>query len=308
MEGKEEEKVVVDPHKNPVLSDESFAKRQETYAMLGQAGPDEEETPAEEVITPPEEGVTEDLDSEEEPQDAETSPEEEVAEDLDSEEEPQDEEKKKKMVPYDALHESRAETREAKDRIKLLENQMSEVIGSYQELVKTKQQVAPEVVDESPIEDVDEAIRQLQRENKELKANITQSTAQHTRDVQANQQVQFQKEVDTVDKELATEGYVGFSKFQRQVVDAIMAIKDPDERASYQNSEGWKRIWKERVYPDLSRTFVKQVRKKKFAEKDAAAEKASLLEKSGKVKEVKPKGNNNTFKDYLDARAKAQVF
>ena len=290
---------MVEPKETPELSDTSFESRQQVYAELRAANSSE---------TSPEEEGTDTLESEEKPEEeeketTETSPEEEGTDTLESEEKPED-----KTVPLGALHESRAETRAAKARITKLEEQLSEVIGNFKTLAEQKKEPEATFDISEPIDDTDEAIQILRKQNADLAAKFKDFSTQQIAEKQAMQVSEQDRIIKKTDAELAKEGYSGFNKFAWVVGEEIGKITDPDEKAAFQNQEGWKKIYKERVYPSLKTMFTSKDQKEKFLKKDEAAAKADLISNSGKVKKSAPKVKNNTYEDYLEMRTKNQVF
>lgn len=275
-----------------VIGDKSFNHRQSLYASMKES--EEKVVSDEESETSPEEEEEQkdELESEK-TQLAETSPEEEKEE--------------QKMVPLAALHESREQTRETKGRIRQLEQQLSEVIGSYKDIVTQKTKTEELSKDDEPIEDVDAAIFQLRRENRDMKKTIKASSDQLSYDHKQTQKREKEASVRKLDRELSEEGFAGFSDLADEVAKDILAITDPDEQASYMSADGWKRMYRERTSPRFSKLFSTQKQKEKFAQKDELARKASLVENPGKVKKAKSKESSNTFEDYLSMRAKSLV-
>ena len=306
MPEEEKTEVTPDPHADAVLSEEHFSNRQDVYAELNAMSSDEE-TVAEDNGAAPEEDAQGDLEPED--QDTEVPSEEEQTEEEESPEEESEEKKQKKMVALEALHESRAQTKEAKDRINTLESQLSEVISGYKEAMAPKVAPIPEVADDEPIDDIDSVVRQLVKRVQQTEAGQADTVKKQEETAQEVRAKAINAQIAKADAELSQEGFPGFSEMEYKVADEMRAISDDDERAAaFNDPEEWKRIYKEKTYPTYSGIFAKKARKDKFDQKKVNAENASLNGGSRKVKKAAKKEKSNNYSDYLEMRAKNQVF
>ena len=77
-------------------------------------------------------------------------------------------------------------------------------------------------------------------------------------DTEENARKEFRKSVDATDKELETEGYPGFKLLVPLTSKKFIELleKDPEATKKLQNTEVWKQVYKEQVYPSVRALFV----------------------------------------------------
>lgn len=275
-----------------VLSGRATEERLALYDSMKEQKEQEAEPSPEE-----EESVTE----EETKTETEPSPEEEET----GETEKEESEKEKKTVPLGALHESRAETREAKEQIRQLQTQMAEIVGDYRKVVEAQAKPKEPEVNLDAMTDSEREIYELKQEVKALSENQNTQNRhqqQYTRDQFVEN---INRQVKTTDVELEKEGYPGFAQFENQVAKQLKAEGASQEALG--NPEEWKRVFKKTVFPSYQKLFTANAREKRFAEKERLKAAAGLIKTPGKTKKAPPKENENTYNDYLEVRAKGQV-
>lgn len=213
-----------------------------------------------------------------------------------------EDEKKKteiKTVPYDALHEERekrklaqAKNRELEDRLKALEEKVT----------STKQS---EPAENEYLTDEEKRLARLEKDNAELKEKerLREQEAYKTKEQMLYEKLA--REVADTDKVLAAEGLPGFQFLQGRVGDELrkMIAEDP-ENIVLDSPEGWKRIYREKVFPTVKGLFVQADKQKLMEEKKAAKADAGLIGSPG-VADKKPeekKDDSWTHEEYLKWR------
>src|SRR3990167_4397047 len=208
---------------------------------------------------------------------AEAPPVEEAAE-APAPEEAAIEEKKKeetKTVPYDALHEERekrklaqAKSRELEEKIKALEAQAASS--------------RPVEQDNEYLTDEEKKLRDLERSLAELKAKEEARERENRQSQERTLREQLEKNLADTDKALAAEGLPGFQFLSGRVADELnkLVAEDPDN--SYlDNPEGWKKIYREKVFPSVKGIFVQANKQDLMDGKKAAKEGAALAGSPG---------------------------
>jgi hypothetical protein len=254
-EKKEEKKEEVSEREQILIN---FQKLQESQASTA---------PVEAEVKPEEKPAQEEKVSEEEKPPVEDKQEEKKSEE------------KEKFVPHAALHEERIKRqaadmarKAAEERARSLEEQMRKItpqntvkdeeitISDYdRELIESKKRI-------QALEEIEK--KRIEREEREFKEKI---------------QEQFHENVRKADSELENEGYPGFSDMLGRITRELELMVKEDESNKYLDTpEGWKKIFKERVFPDHVKKFEQVIKKKSFDDKIALKTNASLATSSGK--------------------------
>lgn len=190
--------------------------------------------------------------------------------------------KEDKTVPLQALHEERErrkqlakELREMKERQALYERQM-------QAYYQTQSQ--PQV-DESELSDYDKALLALNRQNQQL----AQQQEAIARAIEADRQTRelqaISQNIQHTSIELEKEGFPHFYEMQDMVVSELKRLYADDPENIYEfpdNPMGWKKAYKEVVYPKLQRIGGGMARSESFDAKKALKSKAQLAGSTGK--------------------------
>ncbi|MFA6336041.1 MAG: hypothetical protein WCX48_10940, partial [Bacteroidales bacterium] len=165
--------------------------------------------------------------------------------------------KEEKTVPYGALKEEREKRKAAQKQIDELQDRLQNVLSDFQNYVKkdSRQPEEPAVIEDYDKEIID-LKKVVQRQTDELKALRGNFQSEQQKMAKA----EFDKRLDAVDSDLLKEGYPGFNQFIGHVKQVLSQIaeEDMDEAKSLDNPEGWKRIYKERVFDNLSTIFTKK--------------------------------------------------
>ena len=261
-----------------------------------QPEPEPEKEPEKETVTPPAEGEQE---KEEKPPEPEKPAVEE-----------------KKMVPLDALHSEREKRKSAQARIKELETQVATLLRDVQYRKEEKPQ-------DEAVEDYEKEILVARKEIKSLKEEVASLKADYSKQQQvgeAERQTKRRAEVNALiektDKELTDEGFPLFKRMQHAVSEEILkrinAEPDPDDREllirDLDSPEGWKKIYREAIFPDLEKFKSAEVKKESKEKKIEAKKNAQLSGGSGAATPAKEEEKAEwTYDDYLKERRKTTL-
>lgn len=100
-----------------------------------------------------------------------------------------------------------------------------------------------------------------------------------------SESAKLQSMVDSVHKDLLEEGYAGFKRMAGEVTRELMELAktDPDEAQSMDNPDGWKKIFKEKIYPDFHKEVEETTRKRTLDDKKNLKKDVNLNTSSGKA-------------------------
>lgn len=202
-------------------------------------------------------------------------------------------EKQEKYVPLEALHEEREKRKQeklareaAEEKLRHLESQLS---APKEEEFLDETEVLKRRV--AMLEERDNQRKQLEELN-QVKA----------------QQQSLKDIVKTVDKELADEGYPGFEYCTSRVTEELQRMVEEDEtNAAFLNPTGWKRVFKEKIFPNLRDSIAKTIKNTEVVDKIKLKEGANL---AGHGSPPKPKGEEKVktpeelADEYMEMRRK----
>lgn len=223
------------------------------------------------------------------------------------------EEKKKdehKTVPLDALHEEREKRKSAQSRAKELEAEKERLSSQLREVLETNRTLTQKPADDNAYQ-TDEA-----KEIAILKSQIaalTQDSQQRNVQAQNSEAMTRQHKVNEMvtktSLELDAEGFPGLDFMLPKVTEELsrMVREDPDN-IIYDNPDGWKKIYKETVFPKLRGMVAGKNKEDAFAAKNDAKAKANLAGSSGKVvPSAEVKEDTWTYDDYIAHRKKTSA-
>jgi len=231
---------------------------------------------------------------------AESSPEvEEKEEEAGSEEyEPETKDKEEKTVPLAALHEAREIQKQLRDENKQLKDQMNVLMADNLKILEKLAGNAPEAEDEE-ISDYDRAILDQRKEIKVLKEEINNLKAGVQTDVHERARKSLEDRLSKVNTELEAEGFKGFAQFKPMVVAKLHELND----RSLDNEEGWKKVFKEHVFPLVRDLAVTKKREETNQGKTDLKKKAGLASGPGRgANAPEPEKKGYTSADYLKMR------
>lgn len=265
-------------------------------ALYERANPTPEVVTPEETVAPPEEVAKETTPVEE----YKTEPPEEVAE---KEPEKSQENKDDKMVPYAALHEERERRKATQKSLNETQEQLRTLLSDFQKFVTEQRKPTEESVE--VIDDYDKAIIELRSKVRSLETENESLKNRYNTDATRQAQETFNNILKETNSELVAEGYDGFSDFLDLVKRELKQIAEEDieEAQRLDNKDGWKKIYKTKVFPRIKSMFDKQTKEEKFAKKEEAKAKANLVTNPGKVlSEEKEDDSEWSIQDYLKVR------
>jgi hypothetical protein len=137
-----------------------------------------------------------------------------------------------------------------------------------------------------------------ERELQELKAFAIKEESQRKKE-------ELIRAIDEVDNDLTKENVLGFKRFY-PIVTQILKEMPEEEQVNYDTPEGWKELYRQE-FPNIQKMFIRKEREEKFAQKDAAKEKASFLGEKGGSPEKQGDKPYDPINDYFKERGKKQI-
>jgi hypothetical protein len=186
-----------------------------------------------------------------------------------------------KTVPLGALHEERRKRKELQRRLEAAEAAKKE-----------EQEYEPD-------------------EYAQLKNRIEVLESQRKRDYEAQTADKETKLIQQVSDELEKEGYPWFKELGADKLryDFDMMIdEDPDFVKSHKNPEGWKKWYKERIFPSIKKVMDKAKQSESMSKKVEAKKNAQLVTTPG-LKEV-PKAEKSKltpYEEYVQERQQSRL-
>lgn len=220
-------------------------------------------------------------------------------------EKPRSEEKK--MVPYDALHEER-------ERRKALQYEVEALKRQFDQSLNASKAATSETVEgfdtEGNVTDYDVAMKSLVKSNLELrrelnsvkgKSDLIESDFRSKREREATDLLKTR--ITTTNDVLAAEGFPGFSEFTPMVTAELnrMLAEDAGNRA-YDNEEGWRRIYREKIFPKVAASAGEHVRQDGFEQKKVLKAAANLSKAPGGLPPKTVKEEEWSKESYLKMR------
>lgn len=224
-----------------------------------------------------------------------------------------------KTVPHQALHEERGLHKETKSQLKDAQEQVRLLLADLKKVHDEK--AAGGTKDEpkddglSELEGLDpkaaEIIRRQQKQLDELIADRG-NRAKDDKDAALRAEVaKAEKMVADTATSLDKEGFVGFSRFKHLVREELVKVAEsnPDEAKKLDNPQGWAKLYREKVYPEISSMFVKKAKGDKLKEKEDNKVGADLIDGKGKGEDPneKKKDDEWEFGDYLKMREQSKI-
>ena len=214
------------------------------------------------------------------------------------------EETKDTKVPYDALHAEREKRKAAQVRIRELESQINLVLQE----TKKKAEEKPETVD-----DYEKEIITLRKEVKSLREDLSSQKKNLETEASQKKITEIESKISTVDRELKEEGFPLFKDLQDQVTKEIVKMIDGDPDSGqgiireYDNPNGWKKIYKEKIFPRLDSTFKERYQSSTKKEKEELKKQANLTGGSAPRVSLETKEDEYSYDDYLKRRKEALI-
>lgn len=212
----------------------------------------------------------------------------------------------KKMVPYDALHEER-------ERRKALQMEVEELKYRFNQAPKQEKVEAATIEgfdNEGNVTDYEVAMKAILKENLNIKRELDtvkskSTTFEHNyqNTIKQEAEAKLAKRVENTTRELAEEGFPGFSEFVPLMsAELNKLITEDRDNVRLDNEAGWKQIYKERIFPKITNSIGEHLKKDSFAQKTALKEKANLATKPGAQPSKQVKEEEWTKGDYMKMR------
>ena len=289
--------------------------REALYANYGK----DQEVPAEDTDTSPEEDDTGIEDGDYVPENEEDT--EDAPEDAEGEDEPDDKkpEEEEKTVPYGALHAEREKRKEIQKIVGKLEGQVAELIADNKAFMEQGKKAEADETDlESLLEEgnFDDVLKLTLKQNTELKKRMAKLENNDGKRTQADEQTAHeakQKAVETRISKITTsldeDGYPGFDMFvDKMNAELVQMIDDDPDNEALDNDDGYKKIYRERIFPKVKKMFVGQEKADTFEKKRDRKKKANIggggkADPKAKEKDINELSNDEMYADYKKQRA-----
>lgn len=165
---------------------------------------------------------------------------------------------------------------------------------------KIKQYEAPKAEEEPIITDYDRAIIDLRKENKEMKNELraiketeAERSEREHREALERVEKQTRDSLAQVHKDLVSEGYPGFKFAVGEIQNELRRLVAEDEaNITLDNPAGWKKIYKEKIFPDLQAEWQETEQRRSQDAKTELKKQANLSSSTGKMP-PKPKTDND---------------
>jgi hypothetical protein len=177
--------------------------------------------------------------------------------------------KEDKTVPYGALKEEREKRKAIQKDLDEAQKRLQQVLNDFQSYVQNGNK-PDEVVE--VIEDYDKELLESKRTIKALQAEVEALKGNFKSEQTIKAQNELQTRISSVSDELVKEGFPGFVQFIGHVQSELskIASDDMETAKSLDNPDGWKKIYKEKVFPTLSTIFTKKESDDRTSRKVAA--------------------------------------
>ena len=211
------------------------------------------------------------------------------------------------MVPYDALHEERERRKTLQGEVDTLRSQIEKMSPPAKEEPATIEGFDAN----GEVTEFEDALKSMRKINLELKrdleavkgkSNAIESTFREAKIKEAKGI--FEQRITDTATDLVEEGYPGFKEFLPLVKAELdnMTAETPDNE-SMDNEAGWKKIYKEKVYPKIRASVGDQLRKETIDKKMELKVKANLVSTPGKIQpKESAKTEEWTKSDYMKMR------
>lgn len=177
--------------------------------------------------------------------------------------------KEDKTVPYGALKEEREKRKAIQKDYEETQKRLQQVLNDFQSYVQKDKR--PDEGTEV-IEDYDKELIESKRVIKALQTEVEALKGNFQNEQTRKAQNELQGRISNVSNELMKDGFPGFEQFVGNVQAELskLAGEDLDEARALDNPDGWKKIYREKVFPTLSSIFTKKESDDRTSRKVAA--------------------------------------
>jgi hypothetical protein len=202
-----------------------------------------------------------------------------------------------KMVPHAALHEERKLRQKAEAELRKLR-----ATPKLPESTKPKVDADDYEYEDEGLKRVNARLAAIEEQNRKAQQD------RETRTQQDNQRA-YQQNLSATDDELKRAGYPGFKTCLARVYEKLQAKVAEDEGNKHlDNPKGWKKIYKEEVWPEFKQLLDEQ----RLMEKTRDKEDANLISSPGlktkSHKQPQPLSRKEALREYDKERTEAQLF
>ena len=288
-ESGDEETTETSPEEEEVAEEDEKTEREKMYENYPENSESEKEDEETDTSASEEDGNKEEGTTEPSAEKGETDSSTDLEETPESKIKPEE-----RTVPHGAFHAEREKRKEVERELRELKSQ-KEHESDYEE--------------EIPIEDYDSEINTLKRKVTDLERRDSDRETERNEDIRIKNREKVDKIISATDKSLEEEGYPGFMDYEKIVTAEIteLAQKEPDPelRRKYLSGElqypkdtpeGWKEVYKEKVYPKYHKLHLAQDKNSLMDKKKSLKKKASLVNSPG-TQHVKPEEDENNESD-----------
>ncbi len=216
-------------------------------------------------------------------------------------------EKKKEPDLKGALHEEREKRKAASARNKELERQLQTVLQDVKRLMDEKEKPPTEA-----IEDYEKEILDLKKTLRELGSKVDSHESTEAEKFNRQKKLDIDMKIKQADEDLEKEGFPLFSEMVDKVTKEIVKLRDAEETPEgqmvivkeYDNPEGWKKLYKEKIFPYLYGKLSKRQKADTDAKKIEAKKEAQLTGSPGQKPKTDDEEKPWSYDDYLTLRTK----
>ena len=210
-----------------------------------------------------------------------------------------------RTVPYGALHEERMKRKDLQLELDDMKAKVDQLMSDNVKLMSKGKE--PSEDEYQPVYRTE--LSELRTENLRLKNEIDSINKRFQVEDQEKASQRLERLISEVDKIESDAGRPGFASIGRHIVLARineMAREDPELASSYQNTDGWRKIWTEE-FPKVKQQFVIQDKKELFDQKKQAKEGAELITSTGKAPTKEATTLEWDWNKYLEMRQKLNL-
>ena len=156
---------------------------------------------------------------------------------------------------------------------------------------------------------VDPRVSRLERKLADLEQLARKYEASSQRATAQEKQKQLEKQLKAVDSDLLNEGYPGFELAALKVYQKVEAMSIEEPFKNWNTPDGWKKIYKEYVYPEIAPLFIKKSEEKDREDKKQKKKNAQLAGDSKRLSDGMKDDSEEeyTYTDYIKDRRKLQL-
>ena len=194
-----------------------------------------------------------------------------------------------KMVPHAALHEEREKHKSTKSELQRIRENYDALLGELQSIKDS----APAEQPNTSTEDYDSELKKIKAELSSVKSEFQKRTEAEKIEAQRRAGQELDNKLSKTNDTLDSEGFPGFKRFAPLVSQELQRLVSEDPANIHlDNPQGWSKIYKETVYPQVEGMFVAKTKDKKMDDKRKAKEDANLTGSSAVINDKTNSGDD----------------